>query len=114
MIGYLLHDAVDGISNVLSEKGKLISMSCTNFDILFKSLNIAVPSCAKPSFRVQKNNLKLKQSLPRGDQQRADDEDDEGGLVVEAEDVVVDAHRVELDQPLDGAEHVKHGASKNL
>ena len=43
-----------------------------------------------------------------GDEQRARDEDDEGGLVVKPEDVVVDAYRVELDDALDGAENVKH------
>ncbi len=47
--------------------------------------------------------------LPRGDEEGADDEDDEGGLVVEAEDIVVDANRVELDQPLHRAKDVIHG-----
>ena len=46
--------------------------------------------------------------LLRCDQQGANHQDDEGGLVVQAEDIVVDADGVELDQPLDGAEDVKH------
>ena len=52
--------------------------------------------------------------LPGGDEERADDEDDEGGLVVEPEDIVVDADGVELDQPLDGAEHVEHGGGRGV
>ena len=52
--------------------------------------------------------------LPGGDEQRCDNQDDEGRLVVEPEGVVVDAYRVELDQPLDGAEHVKHGSSGGI
>ena len=35
-------------------------------------------------------------------------QDDKGGLVVEPEDVVVDADGVELDVALDGAKDVKH------
>ena len=46
--------------------------------------------------------------LLRRDQQGANHQDDEGGLVVQAEDIVVDADGVELDQPLDGAEDVEH------
>ena len=46
--------------------------------------------------------------LLRRDQQGANHQDDKGGLVVQAEDIVVDADGVELDQPLDGAEDVKH------
>jgi len=43
------------------------------------------------------------------DQQRERHEDDDGHLVVQPEYVVVDAHAVDLQQPLDGAEHVEHG-----
>ena len=49
--------------------------------------------------------------LPGSDEEGGDDEYDEGGLVVEPEGVVVDAYRVELNQPLDGAEHVEHDSA---
>ncbi len=54
-------------------------------------------------------NLWRIHGTPGGDEEGADDEDDEGGLVVQPEHVVVDADGVELDQPLDGAEDVEHG-----
>ena len=44
-----------------------------------------------------------------GDQQRGHDQDDEGGLVVKPEHIVVDADRVELDEALHRAEDIKHG-----
>ena len=47
--------------------------------------------------------------LPGGHQQGEDDQSDHGGLVVQPEHIVVDAHRVELQQPLHGTEHFKHG-----
>lgn len=43
------------------------------------------------------------------DEQRERHQDDDGRLVVQSEYVVVDAHAVDLQQPLDGAEHVEHG-----
>ena len=46
--------------------------------------------------------------LPRGDQQRADDQQDHRRLVVQAEDVVVDADRVDLQQALHRAKNIKH------
>lgn len=44
-----------------------------------------------------------------GNQERGHDEDDEGGLVVQPEHIVVDAHGVELDEALHRAEDIKHG-----
>lgn len=49
--------------------------------------------------------------LARGHQQGEGHQDDDGGLVVQSEDIVVDAYRVEFEKPLDGAKHVKHGVS---
>jgi len=43
-----------------------------------------------------------------GDEERGHDQDDEGGLVVQPEDIVVDADRVELDEALHRAENIKH------
>jgi len=42
-------------------------------------------------------------------QQRERHQDDDGCLVVQTENVVVDTYAVDLQQPLDGAEHVEHG-----
>ena len=53
-------------------------------------------------------SLKYASDLPGGNQKRGHHQNDECSLVVEPEGVVVDAHRVEFDQPLHGAEHVKH------
>jgi len=47
--------------------------------------------------------------LSGGDKNGRDDQDDKRGLVMEPEDIVVNADGLELDQPLDRAEHVKHG-----
>jgi len=49
--------------------------------------------------------------LPGRDQQRERHQDDHGRLVVQSEYVVVDAHAVDLQQPLDGAENVEHVAA---
>jgi hypothetical protein len=48
--------------------------------------------------------------LSRGDQERKGDQNDHRRLVVQSEDVVVDAYRVKFQKPLDGAENIKHGA----
>lgn len=47
--------------------------------------------------------------LPGRHQQREDDQSDHGGLVVQPEHIVIDAHGVELQQPLHRTEHVEHG-----
>lgn len=49
--------------------------------------------------------------LPRGNEKRGDDKDEDSALVVQAEDVVVDADGLELDQALDGPKDVKHFGS---
>ena len=46
--------------------------------------------------------------LPGGDEKRADEEEDDGALVVQAKDVVVDAYFLELDQALNVPKDVKH------
>ena len=42
------------------------------------------------------------------DKEWSDDKDDERGLVVKPEHIVVDTNRVEFDEALHGAEDVKH------
>ena len=46
--------------------------------------------------------------LPRGNEKRGHNQDEYGALVVQAEDVVVDADALELDQALDGPKDIKH------
>ena len=89
IVGDLLHDAVDGVADVLPVDGN--------------------KKTAVEQDDIHDNRLRHHHCLPRGDEEGADDEDDEGGLVVEAEDIVVNAHRVELDQPLHRAKDVIHG-----